>query len=130
MKACVQSKMKLHLTTAENNYLITGYGADYIEINKQRYSQDLIVMADKLILDWQATDFASLAEAHFAQIVDLKPEVVLLGTGEKHQFLHPKIVQSLTAQGIPLECMTTAAACRTYNFLMSEGRNVAAALLI
>jgi uncharacterized protein len=122
--------MKLHLTTAENNHLITGYGADFIEINKQRYTQNLIVMADKLILDWQATDFASLAEAHFAQIVDLKPEVVLLGTGEKHQFLHPKIVQKLTEKNIPLECMTTAAACRTYNFLMSEGRNVAAALLI
>jgi uncharacterized protein len=86
-------------------------------------------MADKLILNWQATDFTSLAEAHFAQIVEIKPEVVLLGTGEKHQFLHPRIVQSLTVQGIPLECMTTAAACRTYNFLMSEGRNVAAALL-
>ncbi len=130
MKACAQSKMKLHLTTAENQHLITGYGADYIEINKQRYPQNLIVMADKLILDWQATDFASLEGAHFAQIVDLNPEVVLLGTGEKHQFLHPKIYQNLAAQGIPLECMTTAAACRTYNFLMSEGRNVAAALIL
>jgi uncharacterized protein len=122
--------MKLHLTTAENNYLITGYGAEYIEINKARYAHNLIVMSDKLIVDWQATDFANLAEVHFEQIIVLKPEVVLLGTGEKHQFLHPKIVQSLTAHGIPLESMTTAAACRTYNFLMSEGRNVAAALLI
>jgi uncharacterized protein len=122
--------MKLHLTTAENQHLITGYGDSFVEINKRRYAQNLIVMADKLILDWHAADFASLVEAHFAQIVALKPEVVLLGTGEKHQFLHPKIYQNLTAQGIPLECMTTAAACRTYNFLMSEGRNVAAALLI
>jgi uncharacterized protein len=122
--------MKLHLTTAENQYLITGYGQGYVEINKQRHTSNLIVMADKLILDWHATDFASLMSANFAQIIDLNPEVVLLGTGEKHQFLHPKIVQSLTTQGIPLECMNTAAACRTYNFLMSEGRNVAAALLI
>lgn len=122
--------MKLHLTTAENQYLITAYSAEYIEINKVRHACNLIVMADKLILDWQATDFASLAEAHFAQIVELKPEVVLLGTGEKHQFLHPKIYQHLTALGIPLECMTSAAACRTYNYLMSEGRNVAAALII
>ena len=82
--------MKLHLTIAENHCLITGYGAgddgNFVEINKQRHTRNLIVMADKLILDWQATDFASLAEAHFAQIVALKPEVVLLGTGEKHQF--------------------------------------------
>jgi len=122
--------MKLHLTTAENNHLITGYDKNFVEINKIKYTQNIIVMADKLILDWQATDFASLTEAHFVHIVEYKPEVVLLGTGEKHQFIHPKIVQSLTAQNIPLECMTTAAACRTYNFLMSEGRNVAAALLI
>jgi uncharacterized protein len=122
--------MKLHLTTAENQHLITGYGDSFVEINKQRYTQNLIVMANKLILDWQATDFVGLVEAHFTQVVELKPEVVLLGTGEKHQFLHPKIYQTLTAQNIPLECMTTAAACRTYNFLMSEGRNVVAALLI
>ena len=134
MKACAEASfentMKLHLTTSENNYLITGYGASFVEINKQRYSANLIVMADKLLLDWPATDFASLTEAHFIQIVELKPEVVLLGTGEKHQFLHPKIIQHLIESGIPLECMTTAAACRTYNILMSEGRNVAAALLI
>ena len=126
--------MKLHLTTAENNYLITGYGSgngeSFVEINKKKYAQNLIVMANKLILDWQTTDFASLTEAHFAQIVALKPEVVLLGTGEKHQFLHPKILQKLTENNIPLECMSTAAACRTYNILMSEGRNVTAALLI
>ena len=126
--------MKLHLTTADNNYLITAYGMGddgrFVEINQQRYMHNLIVMADKLILDWQATDFASLTAAHFAQMVALKPEVVLLGTGEEHQFLHPKIFQNLAAQGIPLECMTTAAACRTYNILMSEGRNVAAILIL
>jgi uncharacterized protein len=126
--------MKLHLTTADNKHLITGYGMGddgrFVEINKQRYSANLIVMAKQLILDWPATDFASLNETHFAQIIDLKPEVVLLGTGEKHQFLHPRIIQNLTEMGIPLECMTTAAACRTYNILMSEDRNVAAMLLL
>ena len=122
--------MKLHLTTAENNNLITGYGADFVEINRQRYTSNLIVMTDKLLLDWQATDFLSLTADHFVQIIELKPEVVLLGTGEQHQFLHPKTTQNLTKNGIPIECMTTAAACRTYNILMSEGRKVMAALLI
>lgn len=102
----------------------------FVEINKQKYTQNLIVMADQLILDWQVIDFASICAEHLAKIAELKLEVVLLGTGETHQFLHPKLYQTLTAQGIPLECMTTAAACRTYNILMSEGRNVAAALLV
>ena len=122
--------MKLHLTTAENHNLITAYGAGYVEINKQKYAQNLIVMANQLILDWQMVDLASLSTAHFDELIELKPELVLFGTGEKHQFLHPKVYQNLTAQGIPLECMTTAAACRTYNILMSEDRNVAAALLV
>ena len=126
--------MKLHLTSAENNYLITAYGMSddgrFVEINQLRYVHNLIVMPDKLITDWSATDFFCLTEANFAQIVELKPEVILLGTGEKHQFLHPKIIQKLTENGIPLECMTTAAACRTYNILMSEGRNVAAMLIL
>ena len=126
----LENTVKLHLTTAENNNLITGYVADFVEINRQRYTSNLIVMADKLILDWEATDFVSLTAAHFVQIIELKPEVVLLGTGEQHQFLHPKITQNLTESGIPIECMTTAAACRTYNILMSEGRNVVAALML
>jgi uncharacterized protein len=126
--------MKLHLTTAENKHLITGYSTGdngrFVEINKQRYTQNLIVMTDKLITDWTATDFASLTELHFTQLIEFKPEVVLLGTGEKHQFLHPKMIQNLTENGIPLECMATAAACRTYNILMSEDRNVAAMLIL
>jgi len=122
--------MKLHLTTAENNNLITAYGEDYIEINKQRYTQNLIIMPQTLILDWQVTNFAELTNKHFKQIAELKPEVVLLGTGTTHLFLHPKHHQHLTDNGIALECMTTAAACRTYNILMSEGRAVAAALIL
>jgi uncharacterized protein len=126
--------MKLHLTTAENNNLITAYSESYIEINKQRYPHSLIVMREELITDWHVTDFSKLTEDDIAKIAafdqGISTEVVLLGTGEKHQFLHPKFFQLLTEKGIPLECMTTAAACRTYNILMSEGRNVTAALIL
>jgi uncharacterized protein len=122
--------MKLHLTTAENNYLITGYDENYIGVNNQRYQQSLIVMAQQLDTEWPVSEFAQITEVQMAELANLNPEVVLLGTGQKHQFLHPKIYQALTQKGIPLECMTTAAACRTYNILMSEGRNVLAALII
>ena len=122
--------MKLHLTTSENLNLITGYGKDFVEINHKRYARNLIVLADNIVENWQATDFSGLSESHFECLLALKPEVIILGTGEKHQFLHPRIYSKLTESGIPLECMTTAAACRTYNILMSEGRHVAAALIL
>jgi len=122
--------MKLHLTTAENSNLITAYGDGYIEINRKRYTQSLMVTPDAVFLDWQVTDFADLTNEHFQRIANLKPEVVLLGTGAKHLFLHPKNYRILTEDGVALECMSTAAACRTYNILMSEGRAVAAALIL
>jgi len=131
--------MKLHLTRAEGQNLVTGYADDYVDINHQRYSNSLIVMPDTLIADWtsssnpasnQRLTIDNLTENDFEKIVSLKPEVVLLGTGKTHRFLHPKTSAILTKLGISLECMTTAAACRTYNILMSEGRKVAAALLL
>ena len=122
--------MKLHLTTAEKQNLITGYGDDFIAINQQRYLTNMIVMPDQILLDWSENTLQTLNTEHFDVLCQIKPEVVLLGTGVKHQFLHPKLYQTLTELNIPLECMTTAAACRTYNILMSEGRNIAAALFL
>lgn len=122
--------MKLHLTTAEKQNLITGYGDDFIEINRQRYQHNLIVTPENIISDWDCIGFTSLSTEHFTEIGQSKPEVVLLGSGAAHRSLHPRIYAALTAQGIPLECMNTAAACRTYNILMSEGRNVTALLCL
>jgi uncharacterized protein len=122
--------MKLHLTTAEKQNLITGYGDDFIEINRQRYHHHLIVTPNSVTTDWGCDAFATLAPEHFTDVGLSKPEVVLLGSGAKHQFVHPRIYHALTALGIPLECMNTAAACRTYNILMSEGRNVTAVLCL
>ena len=122
--------MKFHLTNAEGNQLITGYGEGWVAINAVRYTQSLIVLPDKVITDWPAMDFAHLEAEHFERLVELKPEVVLLGTGEKHQFVNRKLSRALTDAGIGVECMATAAACRTYNILMAEGRHVAAALIL
>lgn len=122
--------MKLHLTQAENNNLITGYGNGFVEINKERFNHALIVMPDTLIQNWSAQDFTKLSELDFDVLVQLAPELVLLGTGNSHRFVHPRLTVALAKKGIAVECMTTHAACRTFNILMSEGRQVAAALLL
>jgi len=56
--------------------------------------------------------------------------VVILGTGRKQRFVHPKLTSILTSRRIGIECMDNQAACRTYNILMAEGRKVALALII
>lgn len=122
--------MKLHLTKAEGNNLITAYQAGEVSINHQRYQQSLIVCPDAVNTDWQVENFEKLTEAHFAAIAAHNPEVIVLGTGDQHHFVHPRLTQALTNQGLSVECMRTDAACRTYNILMSEGRHVVAALIL
>jgi len=122
--------MKLHLTNSDGNYLITGYGQGWVDINRQRYSNNLILLPNQLIENWSVLSFDSIQADDFEKIAELKPDVVLLGTGASHKFIHPKLTTALTRVGISLECMSTDAACRTYNILMSEGRNVLAALIL
>ena len=74
--------------------------------------------------------FAQLAvEEVYAQTLALKPEVVLLGTGDKLRFPHPSLTRAFAEARIGIEVMDLQAACRTYNILMAEERKVAAALL-
>jgi uncharacterized protein len=121
--------LKLHLDHPANTNAITGYGPGYVQINQVRHGGSLIVLPDRLIETWRPRSFDELMPEDFAELAALPVEIVLIGTGEKLRFPHPRITEALTRRRIGLESMSTAAACRTYNILMGEGRAVAAALL-
>ncbi len=110
--------------------LFTGHGEGYVSVNGKHYHQSLVVMAGEVRTDWTATDFASLTAAHFDYFLELKPEVLLFGTGAKQQFAHPNLYRELIQARISIEFMDTPAACRTYNILVAEDRKVVAAVLL
>ena len=120
--------MKLHASALTHRHTFTGYGEGYVMLNGARYAASMIVLPER-IEPWPVAGFEALAEEHFALIAALKPEVVLLGTGGRLRFPHPRLTAPLTRARIGLEVMDLQAACRTYNILMAEERNVAAALL-
>jgi len=121
--------MKIHLESGAGQNLIRSYTAGSLTINNKDYSHSLIVTATE-VMDWPPTGFNKLLAAHFEMIADLRPEVVILGTGAKLLFPPASLTRSLIEARIGLEVMDTGAACRTYNILMSDGRRVAAALLM
>ncbi len=82
-----------------------------------------------LLRDWPPIDIDSLQAQHLEAIIELQPELVLLGTGPQLTFPDQKILMGLHQQRIGVEVMDTAAACRTYNILMAEGRFVVAGLI-
>jgi uncharacterized protein len=122
--------LKFEREQAEGKNLFTGYGEGYVEVNGKRHSASLLVGGERLVTDWPAASIGQLTADHLAAIVGIKPEIVLLGTGKAFQFAEPRLLAPLYGAGIGVEVMDTAAACRTYNILLGEGRNVLAALII
>lgn len=122
--------MKLHADVRTTFNTFTAYGPGFVEVNRQRYERPLLVLPEVAVAEWGVEDFESLAPAHFEALLALAPQVVLLGTGERQRFPHPRLTASLARAHIGVDVMDTRAACRTYNILMAEGRRVLAALLI
>jgi uncharacterized protein len=125
----VYNAMKLHSTPTQHYQTVTAYDDAGVEINAVRFSHSLIVLPETAPANWAVTSFDSLTPDHFAQIDALTPDVVILGTGARQRFIHPRLVAALTTRRIGVECMDNQAACRTYNILMAEGRKVALALI-
>lgn len=95
-----------------------------------KISKSMILMEDRLVEDWEPGNFCELKAEHFEQLLALKPEVVILGTGDKIRFPKPELTRHLISQHIGVEVMDNGAACRTYNFLTSDHRRVLLALLL
>lgn len=120
--------MKLHASAPSAFNTFTGYGDGYVMVNGQRHESNLIVLPGQL-LPWSAKSFDALREEDFHVLLELNLEILLLGTGPKQRFPHPRLTRALAARRIGVEAMDLQAACRTYNILMAEERRVAAALL-
>ena len=120
--------MKLHASAPSALNTFSGYGDGFVVVNGQRHEANLIVTPERL-LPWNAASFDALTEADFEALLALNPEILLLGTGPKQRFPHPRLTRALAAKRIGVEAMDLQAACRTYNILMAEERRVAAALL-
>ena len=122
--------LKIEREQAEGRNMFTGYGEGYVAVNGARHSSSLVVSGDRLVTDWPAAALEDLTADHLAAIVELKPEIVLLGSGATFRFPEPSLLAPLYKAGIGVEVMDTPAACRTYNILLGEGRNVIAALIV
>lgn len=122
--------MKLHLDRNTGFHRVTALSEDFIEIDGVRHGQSLVVAPDRLLADWPVAHLDALEARHCAALVELQAEVVLLGSGRRHRFPPPERLAALYAAGIGVEVMTTAAACRTYNILVAEGRRAVAALIL
>ena len=93
-------------------------------------TESLILTGREVITDWEPNQLPELTASHMEAVLSLDPELVLLGTGARQQFPALEVLTRFYRAQIGVEVMDTAAACRTFNILVAEGRKVAAALLM
>ena len=121
--------MKMRADRIEGQNAIARHGPEGVAVNGVEYTESVIVPWTGAVVPWQAATLESLGAEHFARLAAMAPELVIFGSGARLRFPPAALLRPLIDARIGVETMDTAAACRTYNVLLAEGRSVVAALL-
>jgi uncharacterized protein len=121
--------MKLTLDANTAVTLVRSYSNGELRVGEQVFRRSCILTPETVVPDWRPTRVEDLEERDLEALFAAKPELVLLGTGERQQFPPVQIRGAFVRAGVGLEAMDLGAACRTFNVLVQEERRVCAALL-
>ena len=129
-KSFTSGGISLEAQSREDLLLVDGYGDGGFRLLGRRVEGGVMVLPTGFY-PIDATDALSLAPADVvkAREAQPKPELIIIGTGEKMQLIPATLRRHLEAEGIAYDAMDTGAAARTYNVLLIEGRQVSALLL-
>ena len=112
--------------------MIRGHGPGWLQIDHQRFETSVFVHSHRspAVTTWPVSGFEQLQASDFQTAPLDGCELILFGSGLRLRFVPLAWTAMILSRRIGLETMDTAAACRTYNVLASEGRKVGAWLLL
>ena len=122
--------MKFAQDSQDEGYVITAYDDGSVSVNGKAFSQSLIITSSQLDENWDIAGIELLTAVHVDRVLSYQPELIIIGTGNKLIFPAVEVYSAIIKLGIGVDFMDTRAACRTYNILMSEGRDVVAGLIL
>ena len=122
--------MQLTLERPDYDFFLRGADGASALVNERKLERSFIISPRTLIESWPVTDVAALAPGDLQPLLELEPELILLGGGAAQAFPPPATMAACLSRGIGLETMTNAAAARTFNVLASEGRRVVAGFVL
>jgi uncharacterized protein len=122
--------MKFSEDKIDQGYYISGYEPGVIHVNGSPKTASFIISHEQLIEDWAPAHVDELRSQHLELLLQLQPELVLIGTGEVLRFPSMAHYACLIQHNIGVEIMDSTAACRTYNILLNESRKVVAGIIL
>lgn len=122
--------MQLSLNRPGEYLFIRRVAAEAITVVDRELQHSFVLAPDRAIEAWPVTAVGAIDTAAIAPILELKPAVVILGSGPRIVFPSQAILAEFLRRGIGIEVMDNAAAARTFNVLVGEGRKVVAAFIL
>ena len=123
--------MKIHIDPEiKNKNRISAYSPGNIVIDDTRIENNCVILPNQIIHDWQVASIECIRCQDFDPVIDLNPEIILLGTGMNAVLPPMEICAYVQSKQIGFEFMDSGAAIRSYNILLGEDRNVALVLFL
>lgn len=122
--------MSLTHDRPEGYFFVRACEAERVIVIDRPLFRSCLILPDRVVEDWPVRQVADLDETLAQALLELDPELVLLGTGPQLQFPSPASRAVLLRQRVGIEVMDNNAACRTYNLLAEEGRRPLLALIL
>ena len=123
--------MKIELDISNPHFhKIISYSDNSFQTKDRIIKTNIIITKDRLIENWLDEGYLNFATQHLENVISWQPEIIILGTGKTLSFPNQEVIAYVHSKNIGFEVMDTGAACRSYNLLIDEGRNVVACLFL
>ncbi|MFC5741064.1 Mth938-like domain-containing protein [Dyella tabacisoli] len=122
--------MDLSLDRPDDYLFVRRVSARGVTVVDREFERSFLLAPDGVIENWPVDTAKTLDAEHVEAILALKPELVLLGTGDRQCFPAAIFLAGFLRKNVGIEVMDNAAAARTYNLLAAEGRRVIAAFIL
>ncbi len=113
-----------------NVFAVRHYEPGLVKVNNLTFTESCFITQFTTESEWQCRSIEELNTDHLDQLMATKAEVIILGTGDRQVFPEPRLFAYCASKGVGLEVMANDAACRTYNVLTTEDREVVLALVM
>lgn len=120
--------MQINQEAADDNS-IQAYSGHELKINSELYQSSLILSRHEIIA-WPITSIEQLDEKSLELLLRHDPKIVLIGHNQQGKLAPVSIIQELAKRQIGLETMSIGAACRTFNLLLNEHREVVIGVIL
>ena len=111
----------------KKSLIIKNFTKDGFLIDNKLHNYSILISSENIQI-WNIDAQISNKNFDFIKTLKIYPELLLIGVGDTISGPYLDIRSKMSELSIAVEIMTTPSACRTWNVLISEGRQAFACL--